>query len=349
VSERLPRRIAVELPWAALLKIIAAVALVWIWLTLYQLVLLLAVAVLLAVTLDPVVRRLQRRGLSRAAGATLVCFVLLAAIAGFFYLTWSSLSDQGQMLGQHLGDVEKNIAGRVPAFLRKAFGGNGGGSVESLLASFGLRFVRAAAGAVLVFGLAFILTLYLLIEGRRTYAWLIAFVPSSRRARTEATAEEARTVIFAYVAGNVATSVCATVFVLILLSILKVPAALLLALLAGVCDFVPVIGFIVSSIPAVVLALTVSSRTGLIVLVCYGAYHLLENYAIAPRVYGDRLKLSNVAVVLAFAAGAELAGIVGALIALPLAAAYPAIERIWLREQVGEKTVREHKAIGIRN
>lgn len=59
----------------------------------------------------------------------------------------------------------------------------------------------------------------------------------------------------------------------------------------------------------------------------------------------NRLKLSNVAVVLAFAVGAELAGVVGALIALPIAAAYPAIERIWLREQVGEETVREHKAI----
>ena len=69
------------------------------------------------------------------------------------------------------------------------------------------------------------------------------------------------------------------------------------------------------------------------------------NYIIAPRVYGDRLKLSNVAVVLAFAVGAELGGVVGALIALPLAAAYPAIERIWLREKLGDDLVREHRAI----
>ena len=66
---------------------------------------------------------------------------------------------------------------------------------------------------------------------------------------------------------------------------------------------------------------------------------------LGPWVYGDRLKLSNLAIVLAFAVGAELAGVIGALIALPLAAIYPSIERIWLREQVGEQTVRDHRMI----
>ena len=93
------------------------------------------------------------------------------------------------------------------------------------------------------------------------------------------------------------------------------------------------------------MALTVSSSTALIVLGLYAAYHLVENYLISPWAYGDRLKLSNVAVILAFAVGAELAGVIGALIALPVAAAYPSIERIWLRDTLPEDTVAEHKAI----
>ena len=113
-------------------------------------------------------------------------------------------------------------------------------------------------------------------------------------------------------------------------------------------DFVPVIGFIASSIFAVAMALTVSSSTALIVAGLYVAYHLVENYLISPWAYGDRLKLSNVAVILAFAIGAELAGVIGALIALPIAAVYPAIERIWLRAALPEDTVNEHKAIEAR-
>jgi predicted PurR-regulated permease PerM len=127
--------------------------------------------------------------------------------------------------------------------------------------------------------------------------------------------------------------------------VLKVPAALLLAVLAGVCDFIPVLGFIVSSIPAILLAMTVSGTAALLVVAAYAAYHAIENYLIGPWAYGGRLRLSNVAVVLAFVVGAEIAGVIGALIALPVAAIYPSIEKIWLRETLPEGTVQEHKEI----
>jgi len=167
----------------------------------------------------------------------------------------------------------------------------------------------------------------------------------AQRARTEKTLEECERVVFAYVAGNVATSIFAAVFVLVSLWILEVPAALLLALMAGVFDFIPVLGFVLAAVPALALAATVSNNTMLIVALLYLGYHLVENYLIAPRVYGDRLKLSNVAVILAFAVGAELAGVIGALIALPLAAVYPAVERLWLRDALSDDTVSEHTAI----
>jgi predicted PurR-regulated permease PerM len=109
-----------------------------------------------------------------------------------------------------------------------------------------------------------------------------------------------------------------------------------------------VIGFVVSAIPAVLLALTVSPSTALIVVAFYVSYNALESYVIAPRVYGERMRLSDVAVILAFAAGAELAGVIGALIALPIAALYPTIEEIWLRDRLPRGTVREHRALEAR-
>ncbi len=339
------RRVTVEIPWKTLFKIIAAIVLVWLWLTLYQIVLLLVVAVLLAVALDPVVEWLERRGPPRWAAASIVCFVLLAMIGGFVYLTWSSLSSQASMVGDRLQSIVETMLDRLPAPLQQALTSDSGGVLPSRLAPLAMHAVRSTAEAIGVFFVAFILTLYLLIEGRATAAWLVAFVPARRRPKVQSTLVECRRVVFGYVAGNVATSVFATVFVLIFMSVLGVPAALLLAVLAGVCDFVPVVGFIVSVLPAAALAATVSGRTALIVVIGYVAYHTTENYLIAPWVYGDRLKLSNIAVVLAFVVGGALAGIVGAVIALPLAAIYPTIERLWLREEVGEQTVREHREI----
>jgi predicted PurR-regulated permease PerM len=334
----------IEIPWRTILKVLAAGVLVWMWLQLYQLVLVLIVAVLLAVTLNPIVKWFERRGLPRWAGATILSAALLVLIGGFLWMTWSALIDQARYATQHLEQFERQVRGMLPKWARGAVAPTGQ-DVESTLGPYALRFFHSAVSALVVTSLGFILTAYLLIEARRTHDWLLAFVPHPRRAKAEKTLGECETVVFAYVAGNVATSILAFLFVLVLLWTLDVPAALLLALLAGVFDFVPVIGFICSSVPAVVLASTVSGGTAILVLVLYGSYHLVENYFISPWVYGDRLKLSNVAVILAFAVGAELAGVIGALIALPLAAVYPAIERIWLRDELPPETVKEHRAI----
>src|SRR5439155_1746411 len=84
---------------------------------------------------------------------------------------------------------------------------------------------------------------------------------------------------------------------------------------AGPLDVIPVLGFVVAAVPGIILAATVSSSTALLVALLYLVYHAIENYVIAPRVYGNRLRLSNLAVILGFAVGAELAGVIGALIA----------------------------------
>jgi predicted PurR-regulated permease PerM len=135
------------------------------------------------------------------------------------------------------------------------------------------------------------------------------------------------------------------VFVYVSLSLLHVPGALLLAVLAGIFDFVPVLGFICSSVPAVLLALTVSPFVALIVAALYVAYHMIENYYIGPKVYGERLRLSNLAVILAFAVGAEIGGVVGALLALPIAGMYPVVESVWLKEYLGRDAVETHRRI----
>ena len=112
-------------------------------------------------------------------------------------------------------------------------------------------------------------------------------------------------------------------FTWIALVSLQVPAALLLALLAGILDFVPVVGFVLSAAPAIILGLTVSPAVAAGVGAFYVVYNMVENYYIQPKVYGRELELSDFAVITAFLIGGTLGGVLGALIALPVAAAYP--------------------------
>ena len=337
--------VSIEIPWGTIVKVMAAAALIWLWLTLVSTILVLIVAVLLAITLNPVVAWFEGLGLPRWGASVVVGLILLATVGGFLWLTWASLSDQARYAAKYLNEVEGDVIGRLPAWLRNAAGIQNGAEMTSWIAPAAVRLGQSAASAVVVTLLGFILTLYLLIEGHTTRDWLVAFVPRARRGKVEQTFVECERVIFAYVAGNVMLSIIAFTCTLVALWLLKVPAALLLAVVAGLSDFLPVVGFLVGAIPTILIALTVSIPTALMVAVFYIAYNTVETYILGPWAYGDRLKLSNVAVILAFVIGAEVAGVIGALIALPVAAIYPAIERIWLRDKLPTETVREHKAI----
>jgi len=200
-----------------------------------------------------------------------------------------------------------------------------------MIAPYAARVGRAVLGALAVFVLAAILVLYFLIEAEQTYQWVRGFVPARHRTRFDRTTTEAREVAFGFVVGNFITSTCAGIYFYIWLTVLGVPASLLLALLAFVFDFIPVLGFYLSVLPALLMAATKSPQLALAMIPIYLSYDFIENYLLGPRVYGNRLRLSKVAVLLSFAVGAQLAGVVGAVLALPLAATFPVIDRLWLR------------------
>jgi predicted PurR-regulated permease PerM len=338
----------IDIAPAAIAKILATIVLVWLWLQLWRFLVLFVVAIVLAIALDPLVAWLERRRLSRGVAATGAVFVIAVLIVGFFWIAGSSLSDQANMLGDRITHFKHDVVQHVPDWVANAVqtvnsgsSNNSGSSVADAAVAAG----RAVLGSLVVGALALILTVYLLIDGRRTYQWLLAYAPPSRRPRVHRTAVEAHKAIFAYVRGNVITSLLATAVTFVALTLLSVPAALLLAVLAGIFDFVPVLGFICSSVPAIILALAVSPTAAVIVAIVYVTYHALENYYIGPRVYGGRLRLSDLAVIVAFAVGAEVGGVVGALLALPFAALYPVIENVWLQEYLGRDTTEAHRRI----
>jgi len=344
MAEPLTRRLSLHLPWATLLKIIAAVALVWLWSTLVWLVLLILIALIIAAGLLPVVNRLERRGWPRWVAAAAVVLTLVGGIVVFLALTWSSLASQSQNLGTRLEAVEQEIAQRAPEPIVNLVKQSGDGSGTSLIAPYVTRIGKAALWAAGAFVLAWILVLYMLIERDESYAWIRGFVPARLRARFDRTAAEARDVAAGFVISNVVTSACAGLYFFAWLTALDVPGALLLAVLAFVFDFIPVLGFYLSCAPAMAMAATQSGTLALTMIPIYMSYDFIENYLIAPRVYGNRLRLSRLAVLVAFAVGAQLAGVVGALLALPLAAIYPTIEKLWLRRTLGEDVIDAHEA-----
>jgi len=345
VRERPPAAPAtVEITWRTIRRVLLTAIFVWVWLQLWRVIVVVLVAAVLAISLDPIVSWLERRRVPRALGAVLLGLVVLCIVAGFVTATWTSLSAQAHLVSQQLYSLDESVMRHVPPVLEPMARRAQQQAIPQGddVGPYALRAIQSVLSALVVFALGFVLTIYLLIDGQRTYDWVLAYVPIQKRPKVQQTSLEVRRVVRAYVVGNVATSGFAGIFVFVILTMLHVPAALLLALLAALCDFLPVLGIVIAAFPALVLAATVSLRTVAIVALLYLAYHAAENYLIGPKVYGDQLKLSDVGVILAFAVGLELGGIVGALLALPIAAAYPCVESLWLERAVGNQTIREH-------
>jgi predicted PurR-regulated permease PerM len=345
VAERVTRR--VEVSTATFFRLAGVAALVWAWYHLWQYILIFLAAIFLAVSLDPLVKWLDRRGLRRPFASPLVVLAITVTIAGFLYLSGAQLREQLDLVQQRLTETWESVKAQLPEQVTNLLpgadaatqGGEGGGS------SLAYRIGRALFSGLTSILIALVLTVYLLIDGRRTYEWFVAFAPPKRHARIHQTADEARVAINGYMRGTIATSVLASIVTFAVLVSLQVPAALLLAILAGILNFIPVIGIALSLVPAFLLALTVSPTVALGVAAFYLVYNSIEGYYIQPKVYGHAMQLSGLAVLAAFTIGAELGGVIGALISLPIAAMYPAIESLWLEEKVGAEAVKDHRRI----
>jgi predicted PurR-regulated permease PerM len=345
------RPVELHVPALTIVKVVFTAILVWAAWTILPELALLFVSILLAMALSPAVAWLTRRGLSRGAAVALLGFAILAVVAGFVSLVVPPLASEITGLVENYRAYRARVSQQIPTdypFLKQvALQVLDLPSSPEVAAAWKrpLAWGRAAAVGGTAAALLFVLVLYLLIDGKRTYAWLLAYVPRRHRKKAAETIPEVSDVVIAYVQGQLLTSALYGMFSFLVLTILHVPAALPLALLAAICDVVPVLGVIVSTLPAALLALTVSPFAAGAVVVLYLLYHLLENYVIIPHVYGKRLQLSGLAVLATLILGGSLFGIAGAIIVLPVVAAYPIIERIWLADYLHEEVLHDHTAL----
>jgi predicted PurR-regulated permease PerM len=351
IAESRRASLSLHLPTTTILKIALALLAGWSVVRLWPEFVLFFVAVVLAVALHPAVTWLERRIRSRGIAVSLVALVLGAAMVGFLTILTTSLAEQISHLVQDFPDFRARIEHRLPSdypvlkrIVREIFALPYSPELARHLNRPLALGTSLLAVAVSMF-LTMVVTLYLLLDGKRLYAWLIAYVPRRHREKVAVTAAEVSIVLHAYVRGQVITSVLATVFAAIPLSIFQVPGALPLALFAGICDVIPVVGVIIVTVPTALLAFTVSPTAGITVAVLYVLYHAFESYYLVPRIYGSRLRLSTLAVLLALMLGTALQGLLGAILVLPLVAAYPIVERIWLARYLNPEVLKDHGAL----
>jgi predicted PurR-regulated permease PerM len=180
----------------------------------------------------------------------------------------------------------------------------------------------ARAFEILAYSVATVfLAIYIMIDRDRLRGALFAVVPRRHHIRFSRVLLNLELIVGGYIRGQIITCVLMMVFILILLLLCGVPNALALAVFGGIMDVLPYIGAFLTTVPAVVAALAVSPGIALLVFAVMCAYQEFESRILLPVVYGRALRLPSSVVFFSLIVGGTLGGIVGALLALPMAAA----------------------------
>jgi predicted PurR-regulated permease PerM len=289
---------------------------------------LIGLALFIAAGLDPAVAWLTRHRAPRWAAVIAILLVVAGVLAAFVAAAIPPLTAQATALAHELPTYVHTLQDHNSELGRLNTKYHIEQKLSSLLSSKGTALVGGVLGAgelVLSAASSFlvlaVLVIYFLGAMPRIRLFAYRLAPQSRRARTILIGDEIFTRVGGYVLGNFLTSVIAGIGTYVWLLIFSVPYPILLALLVALLDLIPVIGSTVGGAIVSLVALTVSLPVAIATLGFYIAYRLAEDYLIVPRVLGRTVQVPAVVTVVAVLLGGALMGIVGALVAIPVAAA----------------------------
>lgn len=337
-------RTRLELPVSTIAKVLVTLALLWFVSRTHDILFVVFLGLLLAVVLDRPVSWLQAHGLRRSLAMIVVLGAVIGAAALLVALVVPRVADDVSNLWQQLPTyIEEGstwLRDRFPALYDRVLAwsetqreGNSGSFDARGILNQGVNVVSAVGNVVVML----IAAVYMLADQGRSLDGVTRCLSPSLQDKIRRTKSGVSGVVYGYVVGQGINSLLFGVFSLVVLSILDVPSAIALTLIAAIGDAIPQVGVIIATIPAVILAFTVSLQTAIIVVVAYVIYQQIENYITSPRVFGKTLDLSPLVTMLAVLIGGSLLGIIGVLLALPVAAAVPVLTRIWLGEDVGPR------------
>ncbi|HEY5021021.1 MAG TPA: AI-2E family transporter [Gemmatimonadaceae bacterium] len=323
---RRTRVVRFDLSPSTIITIVLVVVGSWAMTRLLPAVLVLVGALVIVGTLSPAVQWLEAHRLRRGLGISIVFIMLLVITLLVVTLTFPELLAQVTSLLEQepalRARVVTSLAGsRLTAPFAETVRIM---NYDALMKSFGATAFALSRRVLEVFAYSLgsiFLGLYMMIDRDHLRGGLYAIVPRSQHIRLSRVMMNLETIVGGYIRGQLITCVLMTVFMFILLVACGVPSALAIAVFGGVADVLPYIGIFLTMGPAVVAALDRGPTVAVIVFVLMLAYEEFESRVLVPIVYGRALRLPSSVVLFALIVGGTLLGIVGALLALPVAAA----------------------------
>ena len=295
-----------------------------------QVFVLILVALFLATGLNPAVEAIRKRGLSRA-GAVAVIFV--AVIVGLFAaLVVPPLISQGTHLIQAAPSLLENLKnnttianlndnyGIIDTLQKKLSSVTSDGTL--LISAFGgvIGVGKSVLSGTFTALTIIVLTLYFITSLPQATELGLKLVPASRRPRVAALADAVIARVGAFVGSQILVSFFASIFMTLLAFILGLPSPIAIGIIIFICGLVPLIGHFIGSAVYTIIALTQSVTIGAAAFIGYVVYVQVENYVITPKIMKRTLAVPGAVTIISAMIGTSLLGLVGGLLAVPVAA-----------------------------
>lgn len=321
-----PKVVRFDLSARAVVIVVVAIGVVWMLIHLLPALLVLVTALMLVGALDPFVAWLEKRKVRRGMAIGIVFTAVVAVTLGVIVLIIPSMASQIKTLAENEPAIREQVSdylGRshvtapLAASIRDLH-------YTELLASSKATLLTLTTRVFEVISLsvaAIFLALYTMLDRDRLRGALFAVVPRSHHVRLSRIILNLGTIVGGYIRGQVITCALMMTFILILLLICRVPNALAIAGFGAVMDLLPYIGIVLTMVPAVLAAFAKGPAVAAAVFIFLFIYEEFEGRVLIPWVYGKALRLPSSVVFFSLIAGYALAGVVGSLLALPIAAA----------------------------
>jgi predicted PurR-regulated permease PerM len=330
----------------SLLATIVAVAVVLevIWIARHVLTWIL-ISLFLALALNPAVEWLQRRGIKRRGWATAITYVVALGVLVAIGLTFvPTLVNQVNDFVQKLPDYAHDIThgqGRL-GFLETKYhiqeriesAVKDGGATKVLgLSGVAVSVAKGVITIVVATVTILFMTFFMLLEGPKWVERFYGLLPERSRPRWRKVGSDIYRTVGGYVTGNLLISLIAGGLTTLVLLIMGVPYAVALGLIVAILDLIPLAGATIAAILIGIVAFLHSIPAGIVVVVFFVVYQQVENHLLQPVIYGRTVQLSPLAVLISILIGAELAGILGALGAIPVAGSIQVLIVDWLNHR----------------
>jgi len=294
---------------------------------------LIIISLFLAAGLNPAVLFFQNRGLKRGVSVGAVMGLVLLFVAAFIAIAAPPLIDQGNQLVNNAPQLVRDLNNN--AFLNDL--NNRYGVIDSLQTKIDSvikdgQFAITAFGGVIGVGKAvvsglvstltiLVLTLYFLAALPQVVDISLRFVPATRRDRVSKLTNAIIARVGSFVGGQGIIAILAAVFILVMGLIIGMPYPAPLAMVVLVCGFIPLVGHFIGMSIVTLVSITKSPTTALIALGSYIIYVQIENYVITPKIMRKSLAIPGLVTIIAALLGTSLLGLIGGLLAVPIAAA----------------------------